>query len=171
MEAITWSSWCWKLLARCCVWARAAPVVPVTPSKTVWPRSISRGMKISFLLASSHLQGEFFQFIEINLVISSSAAFARSVFLPRWWPSSLGDYRSRQGLSSFPSPSPPLLARSRTASLRLSSVDRSRTVAPPSASFRSGSPPSPPTVDRSRQQRFSADFKVAQAPGLPASVS
>lgn len=115
-----------------------------------------------------------------HLVISSRAASARSVFLPRWWLFSLADYRRRQGLPSSPAPRRPSRARSLahpatqlfTASSRLSSVDLSRTVAPPSAPLRSCSPPSPPTVDRSQQQQpFSTDCTVVQAPGLLASVS
>lgn len=49
-----------------------------------------------------------------HLVISSRAAFARSVFLPRWWRSSLGDYGRRQGLWSSPAPRRPSCARLRT---------------------------------------------------------
>lgn len=49
-----------------------------------------------------------------HLVISSSVAFERSLFLPRWWRFSLVDYRRRQGLSPSPAPRCPSCARSRT---------------------------------------------------------
>jgi hypothetical protein len=37
------------------------------PRETTRPGPVSREMKISLLSASSHLQGEFFRFMEINL--------------------------------------------------------------------------------------------------------
>ena len=59
---VSWFSSSWKSLARC-VWTKAAPAVPVEPSES----NEQTDEDLSPLSASSHLQGEFFRFREINL--------------------------------------------------------------------------------------------------------
>lgn len=84
-----------------------------------------------------------------HLVFSSS--FARSVFLPRWWRSSLGDYRRRQGLSSSQVPRRPSCARSRT---------RPRSCSPPHHD-------SPRSTSRGRWRLLLLLFGVARRPRPP----
>ena len=61
--AVVFISWVHIVGTRCCIWRRAAPAVPVEPSES----NEQTDEDLSPLSASSHLQGEFFRFREINL--------------------------------------------------------------------------------------------------------
>lgn len=55
----------WKSLAKWRAWAVSA--APVAPSETVRPSLMNGGMKISFLLVFSQLEGKLFRLLEISL--------------------------------------------------------------------------------------------------------
>lgn len=95
-----------KLLARCCVWTRAAPAVPVVPSETARHSPMSRGMKISlFFWLSPICKASSSRSICPTLVARCGSYYQRfptEISDPAWWGSPCAENRVSMDGASLP---------------------------------------------------------------------